>query len=73
METIELIEKNWPIKKYYQYDKYIFKKHSLSRNIFWLSLSRNINKTITYIDDNLSDIALFGVFFSIANINVEVV
>ena len=64
METIKLIEKNWPINK-----------HSLSRNIFWLNLSRNITKTrtIIYIDDNLSDIALFGVFFSIANINVEVV
>ncbi len=73
METRELIEKNWHIKKYYQYYNYIFKKHSLSRNIFWLSLSRNITKTIIYIDDNFSDIALFDVFFSIANINVEVV
>jgi hypothetical protein len=60
METIELIEKNCPIKK-----------HSLSRNIF--CLSRNITKTIIYIDNNFSDIALFGVFFLIANINVEVV
>ena len=67
METIELIEKiKWPIKKYYQYYNYIFKKHSLLRNI-------TKTRTIIYIDDNLSDIALFGVFLSIANINVEVV